>query len=27
VQNYKAKEWMKKELEARKRWDLKSLTI
>jgi len=25
VQNYKAKQWMKKELEARKRWDLKIL--
>jgi len=27
VSNYRAKQWMKKELEARKRWDLKSLTI
>ena len=27
VSNYRAKEWMKKELEARKRWDVKSLTI
>jgi len=27
VQNYKAKQWMKKELEARKRWSLKILQI